>query len=139
MGFFYSENASVFMFIMCVACTLLFLSAGVERKSKSLTEFKSSDIRCNSRSHLSQQNDSYQRGKCLFFTDVVLVVSYIIHFIFSLFNNAGNNSDCIASAGWIMLNKGLKGMCNEPVIAYFEVPRHFPGRLDEIHKKKQSG
>lgn len=130
-------------FIVCVhyECCMysLFLSAGVERKSKSLTEFKSLDIRYNSKSNLRQQNESYQKGKCLFFTVVILVTSYIIYFICSLFNNAGSNSDCIASAGWMMLKMGLERMWNEPVIAYFGVPRHFPGGSDDSYEKFQSG
>lgn len=108
-------------FIVCVhyVCCMysIFLSAGVERKSKSLTESKSWDKHCNSRSHLSQQSESYQRGKCLLFAGIILVISYIIYFVCSLFNNAGSNSDCIALAGWIILKKELEGMHKEPVIA----------------------
>jgi hypothetical protein len=77
----------------------IFLSAGVERKSKSLTEFKSWDKHYIPRSRLSQQSESYQRGKSLLFAGTFLVVSYIIYLICSLFKNAGSNSDRIASDG----------------------------------------
>jgi hypothetical protein len=63
----------------------LFLSAGIERKSKSLTEFKSLDKRYYSRSHLSQQAVSYQRGKCCVFLlryDLKLKVVYDITALF---------------------------------------------------------
>ncbi|XP_021925549.1 calcium/calmodulin-dependent protein kinase type II alpha chain isoform X13 [Zootermopsis nevadensis] len=36
---------------------------GIERKAKSLTEFKSLDMPYNRRSHLSQQSESYQRAR----------------------------------------------------------------------------
>lgn len=48
---------------------------------------------------------------------VILVISYIIYFVCSLFNNAGSNSDCIALAGWIMQKKELEVMRKELVIA----------------------
>jgi len=53
--------------VLNVACAFFFLSAGIERKSKSLTEFKSMDKQYYSRSHVSQQTESYQRGKCCVF------------------------------------------------------------------------
>ncbi|KAJ9601394.1 hypothetical protein L9F63_000418, partial [Diploptera punctata] len=40
---------------------LVFLSAGIERKSKSLTDCKSLEIRFKPRTCLSEQSDSYQR------------------------------------------------------------------------------
>jgi len=42
----------------------LFLSAGIETNSKSLTKFHSLDTVYNSRSCSSQQSELYQRGKC---------------------------------------------------------------------------
>jgi hypothetical protein len=64
LDFLCSQNAS--LFVCCSECCMyfLFLSTGIERKSKSLTEFKSLDMPYNHRSHLSQQSGSYQRGKC---------------------------------------------------------------------------
>ncbi|XP_021925542.1 calcium/calmodulin-dependent protein kinase type II alpha chain isoform X7 [Zootermopsis nevadensis] len=46
---------------LSLSAVLLQGAQGIERKAKSLTEFKSLDMPYNRRSHLSQQSESYQR------------------------------------------------------------------------------